>query len=186
MKGVIVQLPLPKTINTRSVINAILPKVDIDLLSEKSAGEIYTNKNKLLPPTIGSILTLCEKYNISIEDKVFAIVGYGLLVGKPVSTILANRGVTILNIQKNTKEPDKLLRMADVIITGVGKPKTIKKDMVKDGVVVIDAGFFRDNDKVIGDVSPDVYDKCSFYSPVPDGVGVLTVAKLFENLFNIQ
>lgn len=186
MRGVIVQLPLPKSINTRSVVNAILPSVDVDMLSEKSVGTIYANKNNMLPPTIASILTLFEKYNIDLAGKTVAVVGYGLLVGKPASTILANRGVTILNIQKSTKEREKLLQMADIIITGVGKPNTIMPNMVKEGAVIIDAGFFREEGRVVGDVNSEVYEKCSFYSPVPDGVGVLTVVKLFENLLSIK
>ena len=185
MKGVIVQLPLPKSINTRAVVNAILPQVDVDLLSAKYVGEIYTNKNKLLPPTIASILTLCEKYDIDINNKVAGVVGYGILVGKPASVILGNMGITVLNIQENTKNPKEILQLADIIITGVGKPNTIKKDMVKGGAVVLDAGFSKAGDKIVGDVSSDVYKKCSYYSPVPDGIGILTVAKLFENLFDI-
>ncbi|MDP4010278.1 MAG: bifunctional 5,10-methylenetetrahydrofolate dehydrogenase/5,10-methenyltetrahydrofolate cyclohydrolase [Candidatus Spechtbacteria bacterium] len=182
MGGVIVQLPLPEHINTQNVLDAILPEKDVDVLGYKALGKFYANKSRVAPPTASGIVKLLLEYNISIEGKVAAMVGYGRLVGKPTAHMLEEMGATVIAINKDTKNKTELVKMADIVVIGTGEPGSVTKDMIKKGAVVIDAGITFKDGKIAGDAAEDVKEVAGFITPVPGGVGPMTVAMLLYNL----
>ncbi|MDX1607892.1 MAG: bifunctional 5,10-methylenetetrahydrofolate dehydrogenase/5,10-methenyltetrahydrofolate cyclohydrolase [Candidatus Spechtbacterales bacterium] len=186
MGGVIVQLPLPGHINTQSVLDAVLPEKDVDILSSKTLGKFYTGKSQIIPPTVSGIIKLLEEYNIETEGKNVVIIGQGRLVGKPAAVAFARRGATIISINKNTKNKEELIKKSDIIISGAGKPGLIKGDMVKEGAVVIDAGTTSEEGEIRGDVAEDAKEVAAYLTPVPGGVGPMTVAMLFYNLVKLN
>ena len=185
MRGVIVQMPLPKTLNTQSILNAVLPDKDIDALSATMSGKIYTNTYTILPPTVASIMYMLEQYNIDIKSKIIALVGVGRLIGKPLSLVLSHKGATLMLINKHTQDPAQFTQQADIIISGTGTPHHIMPDMIQHNTVLIDAGYEIKNKKILGDIHPDCYEKALHYTPVPNGIGALTVAMLYNNLFTL-
>lgn len=181
--GVIIQLPLPPHINARYILNAVTPGKDVDMLSARAVGDFFTGKSKILPPVVGATKAFFETYRVDYKEKYIVIVGAGNLVGRPVALWLAGERATFSVIQMNTFNPEEFLRRADIIISGVGKPRFITGDLVKDGVVVIDAGTSESEGKLVGDVDfESVSKKASLLTPVPGGVGPVTVAVLFRNL----
>ena len=184
--GVIVQLPLPVHINAQYILNAIPPEKDVDVLSARALGNFYVGRSVVLPPVVGAVKVFFDEYNIEYRNKYAVVVGVGKLVGKPVAARLINEGVALSVVNEYTKDIGEFIRKADIIISGVGKPKLITSDMVKDGVIVIDAGVSEAEGKTVGDVDFDsVSVKASYITPVPGGVGPLTVAVLFKNLLNL-
>ncbi len=183
--GVIIQLPLPKNINIDYILDAIPPKKDPDMLSSKSLGSLVSGRSKILPPIVAAIKHIFDKNNIEIKGKKVAVVGAGRLVGKPSAIWLINQGASISVSDENTKDISENTKDADIIISGAGKAKLITPDMVKDGVIIVDCGASESAGQISGDVDPDVAPKASFFTPVPGGVGPLTVAMLFQNLVNL-
>ena len=184
--GVIIQLPLPSQINTQYILNSITPEKDVDVLSSRALGNFVSGKSQIMPPVAGAIRALLEEYGIDYKNKNIVIVGAGNLVGKPVALWRLYEKVTFGVVRSNTQNPQEFLKYADIIISGVGRPKFITGDMVKEGVVVIDAGTSESEGKLVGDVDFDsVAPKASFITPVPGGVGPVTVAILFKNLFTL-
>ena len=183
--GVIVQLPLPGHINEQGVLDAILPEKDVDVLSSKALGKFYTGKSKILPPTVAGIAKLLDEYKIEAKGKIVAIVGQGKLVGKPASIEFERMGATVLSINEFTQNKEELIKKADIIVSGVGKSGVITKEMVKEGAVVIDAGTSMESGKLKGDTAEDVSDIASHITPVPGGVGPMTVVMLFYNLIKL-
>ncbi|MBI2609817.1 bifunctional 5,10-methylenetetrahydrofolate dehydrogenase/5,10-methenyltetrahydrofolate cyclohydrolase [Candidatus Giovannonibacteria bacterium] len=184
--GVIIQLPLPPQINSQYILDAIIPEKDPDMLSSKSWGAFATGKSKILPPVVGAIKTILDESKISPKGKNIVIVGAGKLVGKPAATWFLNQGATASVVDENTKNPHDFTTKADIIVTGAGKPGIIKPEMVKEGVIAIDAGTSESAGKLVGDIDPEIADKASIYSPVPGGVGPLTVVYLFKNLIDLS
>lgn len=181
--GVIIQLPLPPHINVQYILNAVTPEKDIDVLSSRSIGSFVVGKTEALPPVAGAIQAFFEEYNIDFRTKRIAILGGGNLVGRPVALWLVREKANFTLIARETDGSDKILREADIIITGIGKPKFITADMVKDGVIILDAGTSESEGRVAGDVDFDaVAQKASFITPVPGGIGPMTVALLLKNL----
>ena len=175
--GVIIQLPLPQQINTQYILDAIVPKKDPDMLSSKSRG---------LSPVVRAIDYIFKTYGVELKAKNIVVVGAGRLVGKPVAAWLLNQKAVVSVIDENTPNPENFTRSADIIISGAGKPKIIKPEMVKEGVVIIDAGTSESEGRLSGDVDPEVSKKAALFSPVPGGVGPLTVAMLFKNLIELS
>jgi len=181
--GVIVQLPLPEKINSQYILNGILPSKDVDLLSARSLGLLAAGRSHILPPVAGAVKALLEEYQIDYHAKKIAVVGAGQLVGKPIVLWLLNEKATFSVIRSSTLNPGEILRNSDIIITGIGKPNFLTGDMIKEGVVIIDAGTSESAGKIVGDVDPDsVAAKAAYLTPVPGGVGPLTVAILLKNL----
>ena len=181
--GVIIQLPLSKHINTQYILNSITPEKDVDMLSSRAGGNFASGKSRTLPPVVGAISTLLEEYKIDLKNKNIVIVGAGGLVGKPTSIWLLHQKIGFQLVEANTPHPEEIIKKADILITGIGSPGYIKGDWVKDGVVVIDAGTSESENKLTGDVDfASVSSKASYITPVPGGVGPLTVAMLFKNL----
>jgi len=184
-RGVIVQLPLPFSINTQVVLNAILPQKDADVLCERNLGSFYTNRLQILPPVLASIKFLLEKYKIDIEGKNVLIIGRGRLVGKPSSLWFINQRATVIVANSKTKDLKEFISKADIIITSAGKPGLIIGDLIKKEVVIFDAAVVSESGKLKGDCDDSVKDKARFITPVPGGIGPLCVAFLFKNLLEL-
>ena len=182
--GIMINLPLPPQINATKVLNSIKLVKDVDGFKAENLGLLFQNNEGFTSPsTPAGIMALIEKYDIDLEGKDVVVVGSSNIVGKPIAAlILNNRGtVTICNIY--TKNLAEKTKNADILISAVGKPKLITEDMVKEGAVVIDVGINRVNGKLEGDVDfENVQKKASHITPVPGGVGALTVAMLLSNI----
>ncbi len=184
--GFIVQLPLPSHLSKdpQKIIDAIDPKKDIDGFSTINIGSTFLSKaSELLPPaTPAGIVALLEHYKIEVAGKHVVVVGRSNIVGKPIAIMLINRGATVTVCNSKTSDLPAITRQADILIAAVGKPKIITADMVKDGVVVIDVGVNRVDGKLIGDCDFEaISKKASAITPVPGGVGPMTVASLIAN-----
>lgn len=185
--GVVIQLPLPLKEKTQEILNLIPIEKDIDVLSENSLGRFHTGSIGVLPPVVGSINHIFKKYKISLKEKSVLLVGAGRLVGFPLAIWLLKNMATVSVVNKSTKDISSFTKKADIIISGAGKPGLIKGPMIKKGAVVIDAGSGFMQGKIKGDVNFDsVAKKAGYLSPVPGGVGPLTVACLFENLIKLN
>lgn len=182
-QGVIVQLPLPVRYNTQKVLDCVPADLDIDGLSSASLGMQATGLASFEPPVVGSILEIAKTYKIDFHGKKVALVGMGRLVGKPLMLRLADMHTTIITIDEFTKNKRELTQCADIIVTGVGKPNILHGADIQKGAVVFDAGFTIKHGKIYGDVhAKSVLTKALWLTPVPGGIGSLTVAKLLENL----
>ena len=181
--GILVQMPLPNHIDTNTIQNAVLPAKDVDGLSDMNAGMLFHGKDALYSCTPYGVMELLKRYNIPVEGKHAVVVGRSNLVGKPMSTMLTNAGATVTLCHSKTKDLAKHTKKADILIVTVGKPKLITRDMVRHGTVVIDVGINRLDTGLCGDVDfESVKDKCSYITPVPGGVGPMTVAMLAANV----
>lgn len=181
--GVIIQLPLPEHINAQYILNSVTPEKDVDVLSARMIGNFIIGKSPILPPVVGAIKAFLDEYKIDYKNKYVVVVGAGNLVGRPTAIWLLNEKVTFSVVRSGTEHPEEFLQKADIIISGVGRPKFITGDMVKKGVIIIDAGTSESEGKIAGDVDFDsVAPKASYITPVPGGVGPVTVAVLLENL----
>jgi methylenetetrahydrofolate dehydrogenase (NADP+)/methenyltetrahydrofolate cyclohydrolase len=184
--GFIVQLPLPKQLNTHvpDVIKAIDPKKDIDGFGAYNLGKMFlsTEFEHLPPATPSGVIEMLNYYNIDIEGKHAVVIGRSNIVGKPLSVMLLNRGATVTICHSKTKNLAEITRQADILCSAIGKPAMITKEMVKEGAVVIDIGVSRVDGKLVGDVDfEEVKYIASAITPVPGGVGPLTVASLIRN-----
>ena len=187
VSGMIVQLPLPGRLNVQRVVDLIPKEKDVDVLSSASFSDFALGILPIMPPTVAAIALLLKETKKKLEGSRVAVVGAGRLVGLPVALWLAQQGAIISLIQKETKNATQIIAKADIIISGVGKPGLITGKMVKKGAVVIDAGTSIEQGSSKGDVEREsVEKKASFLTPVPGGVGPLTVACLFKNLFLIN
>jgi methylenetetrahydrofolate dehydrogenase (NADP+)/methenyltetrahydrofolate cyclohydrolase len=184
--GVILQLPLPEHINTQYALNGIISKKDVDVLSSRAFGDFAAGRSKILPPLVGVIKIIFEKYSIEPAGKNIVVVGRGILVGKPIANWLINEGATVSVLNSKTRDISEFTKEADIIISGVGKPNLIKAEMVKDGIIIIDAGTSMEKGKIAGDVALEVAQKSSLFTPVPGGVGPITVAMVFKNLVELS
>ena len=182
--GIMINLPLPPQINATKVLNSIKLIKDVDGFKAENLGLLFQNNEGFTSPsTPAGIMALIEKYNIDLEGKDVVVVGSSNIVGKPIAALILNsRGtITICNIY--TKNLAEKTKNADILISAVGKAKLITEDMVKEGAVVIDVGINRVNGKLEGDVDfENVQKKASHITPVPGGVGALTVAMLLSNI----
>lgn len=181
--GIIIQLPLPAAINAQYILNSIPPGKDVDVLSARAVGDFSVGKSALLPPVAGAVKMLFEHYEIPYRDKHVLIVGAGTLVGKPIAAWLLREKVSFSVADVETRNLSEFTKKADIIISGVGKPGLITGVMIQEGAVVIDAGTSEAGGKLLGDADfGSVSEKASFMTPVPGGVGPLTVAMIFQNL----
>lgn len=185
--GMIVQLPLPKNLNVQEILNLIPQEKDVDILSEKSLAKFYQGTLEISPPTVKGILHLLKEYRIRLKGKNIVIVGAGRLVGNPLAVQLLQERATLAVLNEFTRDAASFTEKADVLISAVGKPNLINGKMVKRGTIVIDAGTILKGNKLSGDVNfKSVSKKASYITPVPGGVGPLTVAFLLENLVKLN
>ena len=181
--GVIIQLPLPARLDLQDIFNLIPPEKDVDILSEINLGKFYADNLSILPPTVRGIHCLLRENKIPLKGRNIVIVGAGRLVGQPLSTHFLHERATVSALNQFTKDASSFTKKADILISGVGKPNLITGRTVKKGVVVIDAGSGLQKGKIAGDIDfKSVSKKASFITPVPGGVGPMTVACLLENL----
>ena len=186
--GFIVQLPLPKQINENKVINSINPRKDVDGFHPINMGkiflEIFEEETDMIPATPYGIMKIIEYYNLDLEGKKVVIVGKSNIVGKPIAQLMLMKNATVTIAHKKTNNLAEHTKDADIIVVAVGKEKLITADMVKEGVIVIDVGMNRTEEgKIVGDVDfENVKEKASLITPVPGGVGPMTVTMLLYNL----
>ena len=191
VNAILVQLPLPAHIDKSKVINAISPLKDVDGFTPENSGKLLAGENPYVYPcTPKGILLLLDKYGIEVDGKHVVIVGRSNIVGKPLAVMLLNRNATVTVCHSHTKNLSEITKTADILISAVGE-KLIEDNMVKMNCVVVDVGIFKDiNGKTRGDVDFEkVYEKTSYISPVPGGVGPMTIASLMLNtveLFDLQ
>jgi methylenetetrahydrofolate dehydrogenase (NADP+)/methenyltetrahydrofolate cyclohydrolase len=184
--GIIIQLPLPSHIDKRKVLDAISPPLDVDCLGSINSENFYNNGGEISFPTALACIRILDSLNIDLSKKKILILGQGSLVGLPVTHLLKKRGLSVDIMNTKTLNPEVLIKDADVIISAIGKGKFIKGDMIKEGVVIIDAGTSEDNGAVVGDVDLEsVKGIASFVSPTPGGVGPVTVAMLLKNVLQV-
>lgn len=187
ISGVIIQLPLPKNFKTQEFLNLVPSQKDIDVLSEVNISEFLGGTLTILPPVAGAVKKLLEEYKISVKNKKIVLVGAGRLVGRPLSIWLMHQDADFSIVDRSTKDISCFTKKADIIISGVGLPNLIIGKMVKEGAIVIDAGTSSEKGKTIGDVDfKSVSEKAEYITPVPDGVGPMTIACLLENLVKIN
>ena len=189
--GILCQLPVPKHIDDKAVIAAIDPKKDVDAFSEINVGKILIGKYDLLPCTPAGVMELLDYYDIKVEGRNCVVIGRSNIVGKPMAVLLMHANGTVTVTHKKTRHLREVTNKADILVSSVGRAKFVTADMVKEGAVVVDVGMNRDeNGKLCGDVVFDeVAPKCSYITPVPGGVGPMTIAMLMQNTlkaFEIQ
>jgi methylenetetrahydrofolate dehydrogenase (NADP+)/methenyltetrahydrofolate cyclohydrolase len=180
--GILVQLPLPKHINEKNVLNVIDPSKDVDGFHPVSVGKMVIGEDTFLPCTPHGVMELLKRTGVDLKGKEAVVVGRSNIVGKPVALMLLQQNATVTICHSKTKDLKEVTRRADVLIAAVGVPEMIKGDMVKDGVVVIDVGVNRLEGKLVGDVAfNEVKEKASAITPVPGGVGPMTITMLLQN-----
>ena len=183
VNGILVQLPLPKHIDENAVIDAITPSKDVDGFHPETVGNMCIGTRGFLPCTPAGVIQLLKRSNIEIEGKECVIIGRSNIVGKPMAMLLLRENGTVTITHSRTKDLKEVTKRADILVVAIGKPKFVTKDFVKEGAVVIDVGIHRNEDnKLCGDVDfDDVVEKVSAITPVPGGVGPMTIAMLMNN-----
>lgn len=181
--GILVQLPLPKHINTTEILEAIVPEKDVDGFHPYNVGRVVAGLDGFIPATPYGVMELLKEYDINVEGKDVCVVGASNIVGKPMATLMLNANATVDICHIYTKDLKAHTQKADIICVGVGVVNLIKEDMVKEGAIIIDIGINRlDNGKLVGDVDyENVSKKSSYITPVPGGVGPMTIAMLLKN-----
>lgn len=182
--GILVQLPLPSHINEDRVIESIAPSKDVDGLHPLNVGFLELNKADLVPCTPKGVMTLLETYNIELEGKRALVIGRSRLVGKPISTLLLQKNATVTTAHSRTKDLDALILEHDIIVVAIGQREFIKASQLREDHVVIDVGIHRHEGKLYGDVEKAAYEKVAYATPVPRGVGPMTILSLLENTLN--
>lgn len=183
VNGIIVQLPIPDHFNVEKIINTIDVSKDVDGLTNESKIKRMNNEESLVPCTTKGILELLDYYKINMESKRVVVVGRSELVGTPTYQECLKRNATVTICHSKTIDLGSITKEADILIVATGHKYLIDKNMIKEGCVIIDVGISRDNGKLYGDVNPNVSDKCSYLTPVPGGVGPMTVVMLLKNTF---
>lgn len=184
--GIILQSPVPNGIDFDKCSGMILPSKDVDGFTKDNVYNLYLNKKSILPCTVKGIIKLLEHYNIEINGKNVAIIGRGNIVGKPLAMALENRNATVSLLHSKTKDLKMFTKDADIVVVACGIPKLLKKDMIKEGSVVIDVGISRVDGKIVGDIDFDnIKDTAAFVTPNPGGVGPMTVAMIIDNLIEM-
>ena len=183
--GILVQSPVPYHINILELFEKIAPEKDVDGFHPINVGKLAQGLNEVAPCTPLGIMHLLKKYNIELEGKNCVVIGRSNIVGRPMAQLLINANATVTVCHSKTKNISDITKQADILIVAVGKPNFITEDMVKEGVVVIDVGINREENSkmIVGDVNfESVKEKCSYITPVPGGVGPMTIITLMENV----
>lgn len=182
INGILCQLPLPKHMDEKQVINRISPLKDVDAFHPVNVGKIMIGDFDFLPCTPAGVMQLLKKSNISVEGKNCVVIGRSNIVGKPMAMLLLHKNATVTICHSKTENIKDITSKADIIVVAVGRAEFLTADMVKDGAVVIDVGMNRKDGKLCGDVDfESVSGKCSYITPVPGGVGPMTIAMLMKN-----
>lgn len=180
--GILVQLPLPKHMNAAEVLAEIPPEKDVDCFTTTNIGRLYSGNTFLEPCTPSGVMRLLSEYEIPLAGKHCVVLGRSNVVGKPMAQLLLNENATVTVCHSRTENLKTICRSADVLISAVGRPGLVTRDMVKEGAVIVDVGMNRNgNGKLCGDCAPEAYAVSSYYTPVPGGVGPMTRAMLMWN-----
>jgi methylenetetrahydrofolate dehydrogenase (NADP+)/methenyltetrahydrofolate cyclohydrolase len=186
MCGIIIQLPLPAHIDRQAVLDAIDPVLDVDCLGKVASEKFYKNQGGIGFPAALACVAIMDSLHLDLTNKKIAVLGQGLLVGMPVTALLKFRNLYPVIIDSGTEDKEKILKEADIVISGIGKGKYITGDMIKEGAVIIDAGTSESGGGIVGDVDfESVKGVAGFVSPVPGGVGPVTVAILLQNVLTV-
>jgi len=186
MCGIIIQLPLPDSLEKRLILDAIDSHLDVDCLGTVASQKFYEGDTSLGFPAGLACMTILDSLQLDLKNKSIVVLGQGELVGKPVTALLGFRGLEPIAVRGETTNKEEIIKQADVVISGMGRGKHITGEMVKKGVVLIDAGTSESKNAIIGDVDLDsVRDVASAVSPVPGGVGPVTVAMLLQNVLKV-
>ncbi|MBR2133849.1 MAG: bifunctional methylenetetrahydrofolate dehydrogenase/methenyltetrahydrofolate cyclohydrolase FolD [Eubacterium sp.] len=183
INGILCQLPLPSHLDDKEVINLIAPIKDVDAFHPENVGAIMIGDYHFLPCTPAGVMELIHSTGVSVEGKKAVVIGRSNIVGKPMAMLLLHENATVEITHSRTQNLSEITSGADILVAAIGKAKFVKADMVKEGAVVIDVGMNRDeNGKLCGDVDyDDVFDKCGYITPVPGGVGPMTISMLMQN-----
>ena len=181
--GILLQSPIPKHLNINEAFETISPKKDVDGFNPTNVGKLCLNQNTFVSCTPFGIIKLLDKYGIDLAGKKVTIIGRSNIVGKPMALLMLRENATVTIAHSRTKNLKEICKRADILIVAIGKPKMVNADYVKEGAVVIDVGINRDeNNKLCGDVDYDsVFPVCEAITPVPGGVGPMTIAMLLHN-----
>lgn len=183
--GIIVQLPLPKKFDEKRILSLIPVEKDVDGLSSENLGKLLKGEDSLISCTPYGIIELLKGYGVKFAGKTAVVLGRSNMVGKPVAALLLRENATVTVCHSKTENIASYTKNADILVAAIGKAKFVTADMVKDGAVVVDVGINRIDGKIYGDVDYEsVKDKCSLITPVPGGVGPMTVTMLLQNTFN--
>ena len=183
MHGILVQMPLPKHIDENAVIDRIIPSKDVDAFNPVNVGKIMTGDFDFLPCTPAGVMELLKYYNIDVAGKHCVVIGRSNIVGKPMSMLMLHANATVTICHSRTRDLANMVSQADIVVAAVGRAGFVTVDMVKEGAVVVDVGINRnENGKLCGDVDfENVSKKASYITPVPGGVGPMTIAMLMQN-----
>ncbi|OGZ04781.1 MAG: hypothetical protein A2845_06295 [Candidatus Lloydbacteria bacterium RIFCSPHIGHO2_01_FULL_49_22] len=182
INGVVVQLPLPVSIDAQSILDAVPIAKDVDVLSHAAMVAFARGKAKIFPPVASAIQEILERHQVSVEGKEVLVLGHGRLVGKPVTILLQHNHAHVTVIDKPVADLALHVRESEIVISGVGIPALITPSMLSPNVVLIDAGTSEQGGHIVGDADPKCVDHARFFTPVPGGVGPIAVAMLFKNL----
>lgn len=176
-QGIVVQLPLPPALDTEAILNAIPSTHDVDVLNPQTTA--------LLSPVVGAVAEIIKHYEVPVYNRHVVVVGSGRLVGQPVARWFMEQGAAVSVVTKDTADIRYYTQAADIIVLGAGVPGLLRRDMVKSGVVVFDAGTSEVGGLLVGDADPSVAEKAALFTPVPGGIGPLTIVALFSNLLTL-
>lgn len=180
--GILVQLPLPKQVDEKKVLRAIKAEKDVDGFHPYNVGLLNIGEDCLMPCTPLGVMNMMKDYGINLSGKNAVVIGRSNIVGKPMAAMLTKANATVTICHSKTENIKEICKKADIIVAAIGKAKFVTEDFIKDGAVVIDVGMNRVDGKLCGDVDfENVKDKCSFITPVPGGVGPMTITTLMEN-----
>ncbi len=185
INGILIQLPLPKKFNTDKIIKEINPNKDVDCFHPDNLKKLNKN-NKIISPVFSVVLYILNDINYNFKNKNICIISNSFIFGNNLAKILKQKSVNITVIKVNNKNLQKITKQADILISAIGKPKFIKKEFIKKGAIIIDIGIYKKGKRVYGDVDfNSINKKASYISPVPGGVGPITIAMLFKNTFEL-
>ncbi len=180
--GIMIQLPLPKHIDVDIISQAIAPWKDVDGFHPLNKGLLDLNKSDLISPTAEGVIELFKEYNIDVKGKVATVIGQGEIAGKPLSKILQNMGATVIKCNEHTPDISVFTRQSDIVISAVGFKHLVKPDYIKEGSVVVNIGFTREDNEIFGDIEFEtIKEKSSFITPITGGTGPMTVSLLLRN-----
>ncbi len=184
--AIIIQLPLPAHLDVTTITSAVAPEKDVDVLGTQAITRFKKGDEHFLPPVTGSIVEVFKQHTVDLNNKNIVVIGNGALVGYPMTLWLDNHNFSYNVLVKETPTAlrDNLIKKADVIISGAGAPHLVKAHMVKPGVILIDAGTSESGKKIIGDIAQAAYPVSNLYTPVPGGIGPITIAILYTNIIN--
>jgi methylenetetrahydrofolate dehydrogenase (NADP+) / methenyltetrahydrofolate cyclohydrolase len=183
--GVVVQLPLPNILDKDVILNTVTSTHDIDLLSSEALEFFKEGSSDILPPVVGAIKEILIRAGVTIREKGVVVIGHGRLVGVPAAIWFEQEGAHVTIVDIDTPDISELTKEADIIVSGAGDAGLIKPEMLKQGVILLDAGTSEAEGNTAGDADPECLNKCSLFTPVPGGIGPIAVAMLFKNLITL-